>query len=265
MFAKGGIVRIIRNVMVGASILMLGGCGSDSPKDLVDNYIKAWNKGSLEEVDKYVNRETKKDLGEQIESCVNAKSQNIVRELRKKYIKEVDLMWNKNNPFLVLNKMKSLPKPPKELMQNKTLSKAEKFEKLGEYILNNLDSFKNLKSEMSPIAYKMFAFLLANKLVAISGNWFEAVDSYSRNKFFDNLIVKDLSDNHDKTILNIENSCKEDIFHPGTIKKVNIIEEKKIAPDKVVVRVELVTDTGSTKKQINVEKFNEKWLVTTEL
>jgi len=263
----------MKRIIIGTALsvsLMLIGCGSDSPENIVKDYVKVWDDGSVEKVVKYVDKETKDEIEETVKDCMRSDGEHVLKQELKKYQDEVDNMWRKHNPFMVFKNTKktstNFQNEMKKIVEDTSLNNNDKTLKIGMLILDQTDIYRKVKSEMSPVAYKMIAFTFANKMRAESGDIFGAVDNYSKNEYFKSLILEDMKQNDNVSILKIEKSCIDKIFHPDTLDEVNIIETINISADRKDVKVELLyKNKSSKKKHIELEKIAGKWRVTTML
>ena len=263
-----------RKGILGIAIISLGfvvtGCGSNGPEDIVKDYIEAWDSGAIEKIVKFVDKETKDVIEHRMNDCVTSSSDSILNKELKKYLKEVDTVWRTNNPFVAVNSVK---KPSEKfnnelnkIAKNKSLDNNEKILQVGLLVLDQVDSYSKVKSEMSPVAYKMLAFMLSNKMRMQSGDLFGAVDKYSRNEYFKALILEEMKKNDNEMISKAEDACADRMFHPNTLDEVNIIETKELSADQKDVKVELLyKDKSSKKKHIRVEKIAGEWRATTTL
>ncbi len=262
--------RELLNAMLLSAMFMLGGCGSDGYEDVTKDYIEAWNEGSIERIVKLVDKETKEAIQNQMNECIVSKSDPVLNKKLKEYLKEVDRVWRDNNPIIASKSIKKTSEKfneqLKKITQDSTTSDYDKMLQVGLLVLDQVESYKEVKSDTSPVAYKMLAFMLSNRMRMQSGDIFGAADRYSRNEYFKSLILEEMKKNNDEIISKTEEDCKQEIFHPDTLDKVNIIETKELSADRKDIKVELIyKDKRSRKKHINVEKIAGKWLVTTKL
>ncbi len=263
---------IKRKLVMGAAIIatsmMLSGCGGSSPEDTVTDYIDAWNSGDLKGVISYTDNDLSKQIQNNIDYCIENKMATHIDKKFDLYMDEVNKMWKTNNPFEAIKKSEKPKDGIEELeriVKDNSLTAEEKTEKIGMHTFAYIDSYKNVKSEMSPVAYKMLAFMFSNKMRAMSGDFFGAIDKYGRNEYFKKLVLDDMRKSGDDSIAKSQKTCEAELFKPDSIESINVIEVKEESPDRKTVRVELVKKSDSVKKAIRVELVNKKWVVTTVL
>jgi len=262
--------RILGTVIVGVSMMMLSGCNSDNPETIVENYIKAWNSASLEEIEQYVDAKTKEQIEDRLDRCISNSSSSIVYDALKKYKAEVKKTWQSHNPFYAFKSISKVTKKQeaeiKKIVNDTSLEYNDKTLQLGLLLLSQAEVYKKVKSTMSPVAYKMFAFTFINKVRAQSGDIMGTVDRYEQSDYFKSLILKEMKSKGSEAIEEVEKKCYVYVFKPESIKKINIIETKVLSADRKDVKVELLyNDSRSQKKHIDVEKIADQWCVTTLL
>jgi len=262
--------KIVLGIMVIVSMGILNGCKSNDPKGVVENYIEAWNSGSIEDVSEYVDIETKKSIEDRLNSCMLSSSNSVLGDKLKAYKKEMNKLWREHNPFDALDKVtktsKNFKQDLKKIARDRSLNHNDKTLQMGLLMLKQTDIYSKEKSKVSPVAYKMFAFTFANKVRAESGDFLRAVGGYEKYEYFKSLVLADMKANDSDNIEKIEEKCIDRIFHPNTIDEANIIEVEDLSVDNKKVKVELLyKDNRSSKTYIMVEKIAGQWLVTTPL
>ena len=255
--------KLVMSVAIITSI-MLSGCGS-SPKDTVVDYIDAWNSANLKEVILYTGNSLSRRIQDNIDYCVGNKLAVSINKKIDLHMKEVKKIWRTNNPLMDKSKLSKeekieLGKKIDTIREDDTLSEAEKIGKTGVMLLGTMEVVKGLDKKMSPTAYQFFTFIGMNKMLRMQG-----VDRYSRDEYFKKLVLNDMRKGGDSDTTKSQEICESELFKPGSIIGVNIIEVKEKSPDKKIVRVELVKKSDSVKKSIGIELVNKKWVVVTAL
>jgi len=257
-----GLKSIIFIIIIG-----LTSCGGNDPKDVVEDYINAWNSGDLEEVISYTDKDLSKEIQNDIDNCIENKMSSIIDEKFNLYMKDVDKVWRENNPFSVIQKVK----PPKDFLKkveeittDKSLNYKVRTEKIGLLMFSISDVYQDIKSTISPISYRMLAFSFANKMKS-KKNPFSAINNYERKIYFKQIILEDMKKNNNNGIKEKEDLCKKEFFKPDSITDINILETIDKSVDRKNVRVELIKNNDSSKKDIYVELVNKKWVVSTSL
>lgn len=245
-------------------------CSEKSPQNIVDDYIEAWDNGNITELKSLVSKNISQEIDASMENCIYNSSEKTLDTKLKFYLEEVNTIWRKNNPFEAMGKTKGksekINKELDVLKENKNFSLEEATLKMGLILLNNIDGYEKVEKEMSPVGYKMLALMFANKMRMNNGDIFGSINKYSRNTYFKKLILNELENNDDKTMLESKKMCKEKIFKIGQIKSSSFIETKEISVDQKIVRIELIFKNGDTRKgNIQLEKINSKWVVTSYL
>ncbi len=247
-----------------AATILVQGCGSDTPDDIVKGYIEAWNKGDIQKVIASTDNKLGQKIQENIDGCVTD-SMSIDIDLKYlTYKAEVDTAWRGNNPLqhnhaLGDKKEEFLPKV-KAILEDKTLTKYQGMEKGGELFVSYLDTAEELKKSLSPGGYRFFVILSFKKFLELQG-----IYSGSLKDILNRVVLDEIKKSDSAKVANTEKECQNRYFGIGEIKEFNIIETKEISADKQEIRVELVKEDGSSKETVDVELINKEWRVTSKL
>ncbi len=237
--------------------IILQGCGSDKPSEIVEKYIGAWNDGNIEEISEYASNELVHEIQVNIDNCISNSKDNEISEKYKAYKEEVRTAWKDynpidNNPALGEKKDEFFEKT-NTIIDDKSLTKEQRTEQCGIVLLGYLGNADEVKKKLSPTAYRAFAYVSFSKLLNLKG-----IYTGSEKGFYKQIILEEIKEKGDA---GAKKECLTNFFKPGDIKNFNIVETKEISPEKQLFNVELVKSQESEKKVIGVELINKEWRV----
>lgn len=259
-------------------IFLLSGCGSDTPEDVSENFIHKISQAKFDEGKKLANDSAKKTIDRLKESCSDLFARQLAKEtlaalkqirtcnkISKKDVEEMfKSTFSEEEIKSEVEKIKTkfdkeygdMERAPESELKKalyelvwKVASKAYKPQKM---LLEKCGIRpKHLKDvSILAIAQALFHQIGLSQIVSY-GSLYNLSKSY---------ISKKLSENIDS---DFAKECLDKETDFGYVKSIKVIESKKSSPDKISVRVELLSEKGKSKKSsIDLELIQDKWLVS---
>lgn len=258
--------HVVATSVALASVVFLAACTGNSPEDIAKDYALKFSKADMVEVEKLVTDDVKKTLKSLERICTKSEADVLLKETLIVLDKFKEEGHNEKLKEMVETNVQNFENDPKLLeLQKRTISKdasQEELEKLkNEYfelllhdalkISSGIFEILKIQTENPSDVKKVIAnFMLQN------GNIERPKKNYNLLK---NITQDVVAERKNRVTLR----CVSDYTEFGEIDKIEIIEEKKISPDQVDVRLELINDQHkSNKSTISMEKIQNEWKIS---